>query len=198
LQETAEVKTDAELKAKLEAYISQYKKDLFSKAATEYEENGYSAAVKLLGDGENLLKNDTELKEKIAYYNNKKPVSLSMLSTYKYELGYKAEEIIDICGNRYTEKFYRNTYTATFDLGVFFLGEEYEVFKCKLVLLPSGGGGTSIEITNFETKEVLFSRTIKDTDVEGINVEIDVSHVKLLGIEIGGSAPMVNAQLIKK
>ena len=67
-----------------------------------YKANGYSDAVKVL-NSDKLLKNDAEVKEKIAYYNNKKPVLLSSLEPYEGELGYVSESVTDVVNKKYQE-----------------------------------------------------------------------------------------------
>lgn len=205
LQGVSEAKTDAELKTKLENYISKYKKDLFAMAATAYEENGYSAAVQLLNN-DNLLKNDTELKEKIEYYKNKKPVLLSSLKPYQRKnMQYGSTTIEDEVGNQYQEYYYgewrENAYY------IYFLDNQYERFQCKFVItiadnVVRSSTDVSIVVRDDDTNEVLYKGILDSKNVEGIKVDVDVSQVKFLKIELNHSpknyAVMVEAQLIKK
>lgn len=206
LQGASETKIDEELKSKLEDYISKYKKDLFAKAEIAYEANGYSAAVQLLNN-DKLLKNDSELKEKIAYYNNKKPVLLSGLEMYEGKIRYKNESVTDVAGNTYAEFFSTLTYNfgSPDDTVIYYLNNQYEFFECKFVLLDANneyGEKRTLIIKNDDTNEVLFSKKIGSKDVNGIEIRIDVSDVTFLRIEMDEcyqrKAVMVNAQLIKK
>ncbi len=205
LQGVLESKTDAELKSKLEDYVSQYKKELFAKAATAYETKGYSAAVQVLSN-EKLLKNDSEVKAKITYYNNKKPVLLSSLEPYQKEnMKYGSTTIEDAVGNQYQEYYYgewrENAYY------IYFLDNQYERFQCKFVItiadnVVRSSTDVSIVVRDDDTNEVLYKGILDSKNVEGIKVDVDISQVKFLKIELNHSpknyAIMVEAQLIKK
>lgn len=203
--EVFEINADAELKGKLDTYISRYRQDLFAKAATQYEESGYSAAVKLLSN-DKVLKNDAEVKAKIAHYNNKKPVLLSSLKPYQRNLGYESKTIVDILGNSYQGYFYTDSfYSGVKDSNraVYFLNGEYEVFRCKLILINANGSHMrEITVKDNDTGEVLFSKSLNVKNVDGMYIEINVTQVKFLEIELVGCAEhiavMVDAQLIKK
>lgn len=199
--DVSETKTDEELKSKLEDYISKYKKDLFAKATTAYETKGYSEAVKIL-NSDTLLKNDTEVKEKIAYYNNKKPVLLSSLEPYEGELNYISKSVTDVVNNTYQEYFYGGTSYHT-EEAMYFLDKNYETFQCRLVLIDANKDGErELVIRDDDTNEVLYRGNLGKKDVNGLEVTVDVSNVKFLKITLDemwwNSAVMVNAQLIKK
>lgn len=202
--DVSETKTDEELKSKLEDYISKYKKDLFAKVEKTYETKGYSEAVKLL-NSDKLMKNDAEVKEKIAYYNNKKPVLLNALKPYEYSLGYKNESIFDVVDAEYQGYFYsKTTGYKSKDEVVYFTNNEYEFFGCDLILVDANMKqyAREIVITDDETKEVLYHGALSTKDVDGLEIKINISSVKFLNIALIGCpkerAVMVNAQLIKK
>ena len=203
--EVPEVNNDSELKAKLEDYISKYKKDLFAEAATAYEENGFTAAVQLLNN-DKLLKNDSELKEKIEYYKNKAPVQLSSLEPYqKKNMKYSSTTIEDVAGNQYQEFYYGEWHENAYY--VYFLDNQYERLQCKFVMIFADNVrkstvDVSIVIRDDDTNEVLYNGKLDSKNVEGIKIDVDISQVKFLKIELNNSpknyAVMVDAQLIKK
>ena len=195
-----ETKTDEELKSKLEDYISKYRKNLFTKAEKAYKENGYNDAVKIL-NSDTILKNDAEVKEKIVYYNNKKPVLLSSLEPYEGKLNYSSKSVIDVVNNTYQEYFYG--YSDDTKTAMYFLDKNYETFQCRLVLINANkAGDRELVIRDDDTNEVLYRGNLGKKDVNGLQVKVDVSNVKFLKITLDemwwNSAVMVNAQLIKK
>lgn len=201
LQGTSEAKSDEELKAKLESYIGKHKKELFAKAESAYKETGYSAAVQVL-NSDKLLKNDAEIKEKVAFYNRKKPVLLSELEEYEGDIAFYSGEVTDVAGNIY------HGYFSDREEVTYYLKGMYERFMCKLVMLDANGEcDRSLALKNADSGEVLFSYKLQQRDAEGIYVDIDVSDVDFLVIELRTTtgtwstykkAAMADAQLIRK
>lgn len=199
----SELKNDEELVEKQVWYQNKYKEELFEKAEKSYQSIGYRGALKVLEEGKEVIPNDSKLSAKIKYYEGKVPVRLSSLKAYEGEVAYSSKSIVDVKGNVYDEYFYSPT--GIFDYqnkAIYFLNNQYEFFQCKLVMINANGNSArEIIIKNDDTDELLFSARLGKKDTDGINVNIDVSEVKFLYIEINGcrydGTVMVEAQLIK-
>lgn len=199
MQKQSETKSDSDLKKKYDNYVAKYKEVLFAEAAKVYEEEeDYSAAVKVLNQGAALLSVDTEIKDKIAYYNNKKPVLLASLSPYMGEMKYDSDR------DFFYAKRYSWSYSGDDDWAVYYINNEYETFQCKFVLLDADeGSGSRVVIYDYETGEGLCDEVLWELDIDGIEIRIDVSQVRFLAISLRdkcgyNEAGLRDAQLIKK
>lgn len=185
--------------AKLLEYKGSYKEELFTKAQTAYTANGYSSAVDVLNEASAVLGYDSDVSSKISYYAARKPQPLSSLKPYYGKLTYCDKTLTDLAGNSYPEYFC--------DIGkgtvLYYLNKEYRTFQCKYVLRSVNSfDRRELTITNDDTGEVLFSGSLGEKSVDGLNVNIDVSQVTFLRITIedggGTRTGLVNAQLVKK
>lgn len=199
------LKTDAELLKKQLWYVEKYKTELFEKAEKSYQSVSYNAALKVLEEAKTVIPDDSELLAKIRYYEEKRPVRLSSLKIYDGSIGYHASSIVDVNGTVYDEYFCNYEFGISYDQVnkvVYFLDKKYALFQCKLVLIDASGSyDRELIIKNDDTNEVLFSKRLGKKDTDGITVNIDVSDVKFLRIEmtecLNNRVAMVEAQLVK-
>ncbi len=198
----ADVNNYVELKSKLDLYKTNYKAKLLADAETAYNNEGFEKAVRVLSEGLNALNNDSEIVDKIAYYESKRPIALSSINEYEGVLTYKDKQITDVIGNTYDGGFYANE-------ALYYLNNEYSLLEFKFVHVNTSSYNyydREIIIKNDDTGEVLYSKKLDLKEADGVKVSIDVSQVKFLRIDINecrnsyGStiyAAIVDAYLIK-
>lgn len=199
------VNNDVELKSKLDLYKTNYKTKLLADAESAYQSEGFEKAVRILSEGVGVLNNDSEIVDKIAYYESKRPIALGEIKEYQNSWRYYGSKVTDIVGNTYN-----GYYCGVYGDGVlYYLNNEFNLLEFKFVQLEAKKGETGadreITITNDDTGEVLYHKVLDLKEEEGVTVSIDVSQVKFLKMSIKGCyysgtkiyAAMVDAYLIK-
>ena len=81
------VSGSADLQTKLSTYTEKYRAKVISEAASEYEANGYEAAVSVLNSALKVLPNDSSLASEKVKYEDLAPVSLLDLDTFYSDYG---------------------------------------------------------------------------------------------------------------
>lgn len=199
-QELPNVSNDVDLTAKLNGYKSTYKQKILAEAETAYKTDGYEAAVAILNKALIVLPNDEEINAKISSYNSKAPVSLYSLEQYS---GFGLKQYDDIFKD-VTGKTYAGGYLSTDwhmdDSTVYYLDKQYNKMTGKIVFSSSYPYDQVISFYDDDTNKLLGSYTITPKSVDGENININLTNVKFLKIEVKGMSSktaIVDATLYK-
>ena len=181
--------TDSEILIKLSACEDSFRNQIINNAQNVYDENGCEAAIDEINKGLAVLKEDEEFLKEKATYEEMRPVKLASLSPYVGGLDYTKNNLVyyDNMGNMYSDCFYAyNNSVGRYDYAVYDIGMKYNVLKATVAVTKKGSNDQLGYIKIYGDQQLLWEDRALSITTKPYSIEVDVSGVTDLRIEMNG------------
>ena len=200
---SAIVSGSADLQAKQSTYIEKYRSNAIKEASSTYKKNGYEAALSVLSSAMKILPDDAALTSEKAKYQAAAPIRLIDLDCTKkgkaLEVGDSYSGFYkDVSGNTYASEGVICIYTWMYyednkDTEItYFLNAEYDVltgtlYRPYVTLSCESQWNSDGFLKVYGDGVLLYTGKITQKSFDPISLNIDVSGVRELTIDLDGS-----------
>lgn len=176
-----------------DSFVDSYRKQVLDAAAMLYGDDDIDGAIAKLEEGLEVLPEDSRLSAKLQEYQTAKPESIILLKITKGESYSFVNQAKDTRGISYDDALCLDyhfdnwvMYSGNVEM---YTGKKYSRFTCTIVpdedfdtYVLRNGEGARIQI--YGDDELIYSSDIITYKTEGIDVDIDISDVSYLRIEV--------------